>query len=202
MRDYAKIAPTFWTGDTGKKLRKRGIEGPLVALYLCSAPLSNMLGLYYQPVLFMAHETGLGEEGARKGLLDCIETGFCHYDEESEVVFVPEMAKWQVAESLKATDNRCAGLQRDYETLPDCPFLGMFFDRYAEAFHLSGRRERKAENLAPAKAPSKPLRSQEQEQEQDQDQEPLVQPSQEQSGSGVYPAHAHATPLRLAGVRS
>ena len=68
MREYAKVAPTFWSGETGKALRKRGVEGPLVALYLMSAPGSNMLGLYYQPVLFMAHETGLGVEGARKGL--------------------------------------------------------------------------------------------------------------------------------------
>lgn len=167
MREYAKVAPTFWSGETGKALRKRGTEGPLVALYLMSAPGSNMLGLYYQPVLFMAHETGLGVEGARKGLQDCIDVGFCLYDEDTEMVFVIEMAKWQVADSLKATDNRCAGLQREYESVPECPFLGLFHDRYAAAFHLTRRRSPKGE----IEAPPKPLPSQEQEQEQEQAQD-------------------------------
>lgn len=38
MRDYAKLAPTFWTGITGKALRRRGPEGVIVALYLISSP--------------------------------------------------------------------------------------------------------------------------------------------------------------------
>ena len=68
MRDYAKLSPTFWTGATGKEFRRRGSEGIIVALYLMSSPHSNMLGLYYQPRLYMAHETGLGIDGASKGL--------------------------------------------------------------------------------------------------------------------------------------
>ena len=164
MRDYAKLSPTFWTGTTGKALRRHGVEATLVALYLVSAPGSNMLGLYYQPVLFMAHETGLGFEGASKGLQGCIEAGFCRYDAETEMVFVHEMAAWQIAESLAPKDLRCKGLQRDYDSLPDCPFLGAWFDRYSKGFNLTGRRE----NGSPLQAPSKPLPSQEQEQEQEQ----------------------------------
>ena len=60
MREYAKLAPTLWTGETGKALRKKGPEALIVAVYLMSSPHSNMLGLYYQPVMYMAHETGLG----------------------------------------------------------------------------------------------------------------------------------------------
>ena len=163
MRDYSKVVPKFWTGETCKALRKRGSEGVVVALYLMTSPGSNMLGLYYQPQLFMAHETGLGVEGASKGLAWCIEEGFCRYDEATEMVWVIEMAKWQIAEELKPTDNRCAGIQRDYDSLPANPFLAPFFDRYVSAFHLSTRRD--------GKGASKPLRSQEQEQEQEQEHE-------------------------------
>jgi len=98
MRDYAKLAPTFWTGTTGKALRKKGPEALIVALYLVSAPGSNMLGLYYQPLLFMAHDTGLGIEGASKGLHACTDAGFCSYDDDTELVFVPEMAAWPIGE--------------------------------------------------------------------------------------------------------
>ena len=52
MRDYAKVMPTFWTGETGKAIRRRGPEGVICALYLMSSPASNMLGLYYQPILY------------------------------------------------------------------------------------------------------------------------------------------------------
>jgi hypothetical protein len=141
MRDYSKVSPLFWTGATCKALRKRGSEGVVVALYLMSAPGSNMLGLYYQPTLFMAHETGLGYEGALKGLQDCVEVGFCAYDETSEMVWVFEMASYQIASELKASDNRCAGIQKEYDALPNNPHLGGFYDRYVDHFHLTVKRE-------------------------------------------------------------
>lgn len=173
MRDYAKLAPTFWTGKTGRALKRRGIEGVLVALYLVSSPHSNMLGLYYQPVLYLAEETGLSIEGASKGLQDCIACGFCSYDEETKTVWVHEMAAWQISESLSSGDKRCKGIQKDYDALPDNPFLGDWFDRYGEAFKLARRREFEGDDLpsdeGASQAPSKPHRSQEQEQEQEQE---------------------------------
>lgn len=162
MRDYSKVVPKMWHGKTMKALRKSP-EGLVVALYLMTSPSSNMLGLYAQPILYMAYETGLGEEGAKKGLASCIEAGFCSYDEESEFVFVHEMASYQIASELKASDLRCKGIQKEYDQLADNPFLGAFYERYAESFHLT--------NARGIEAPSKPLRSQEQEQEQEQDKE-------------------------------
>lgn len=149
------------------KALRRSPEGVIVAMYLMTSPSSNMLGLFSQPVLYMAHETGLGLEGASKGLRDCVGAGFCSFDEASEFVWVHEMAKYQIANEIKASDNRCKGIQKDYDGLPDNPFLGAFFDRYAKAFHLTNRRG--------SEAPSKPLRSQEQEQEQEQEKEQELQ---------------------------
>lgn len=153
MRDYAKVGPKAWQGNTFKVLRKRGPEALIVGLYLMTSPNSNMLGLYSQPLLYMAHETGLGLDGALKGLQACIEVGFCAYDDDSEMVWVFEMAKYQVAYELKATDLRCKGIQKDYDALPDNPFLGQFHDRYAEVFHLTSRRDFKGPTEAPLLAP-------------------------------------------------
>ncbi|AEF89685.1 hypothetical protein DelCs14_2673 [Delftia sp. Cs1-4] len=161
MRDYSKVGPQFWTGKTGKEIRKKGTEATLVALYLMTSPHSNMLGLYFQPLMYMAYETGLGIEGASKGLQDCTDVGFCSYDDESEMVWVHEMAAFQIADELKESDKRTAGVQKDYDTLQDNPFLAAFFDRYQSAFHLKNKRG--------IEAPSKPHRSQEQEQEQEQE---------------------------------
>lgn len=166
MRDYAKVEPKMWHGATMKALR-RCPEGVIVAMYLMTSPQSNMLGLFCQPVLYMAHETGLGIEGATKGLTHCIECGFCSFDSESEFVWVHEMARYQIANELKANDLRCKGIQKEYDSLPDNPFLGSFFDRYEGSFHLTHRRGLEGAS----QGASKPLRSQEQEQEQEKEQD-------------------------------
>ncbi len=97
------------------------------------------------------------------------------YDDDTEMVYVPEMARFQIAEQLEAKDNRVRWVQRAYDALPENPFLGMFYEKYATAFHLKKPREAKSRILSPLKAPSEPLRSQEKEKEQlnetEQDQE-------------------------------
>lgn len=181
MREYAKVSPSFWTGTTGRALRLKGTEAVVVGMYLMTAPGSNMLGLYYQPLLYMAHETGLGIEGASKGLADCIAAGFCRYDEATETVWVVEMAAYQIADELKVSDKRCAGIQKDYLALPENPFLGEFFDRYSGPFHFNLRRG--------SEGPSKPHRSKEQEQEQakeqEKEEEKKTPPSPRPAGGGT-----------------
>lgn len=141
MRDYATVAPQFWLGKTGRELRKKGAEAQVVSFYLMTSPHANMLGLYYLPILYIAHETGLGLEGASKGLKSTIEAGFCSYDEDTEMVWVHEMAAYQVGKALKPGDNRCAGVRSEYASLTENPFLSLFYERYKDDFHLNVKRE-------------------------------------------------------------
>jgi hypothetical protein len=171
VRDYAKVGPQFWIGDTGRKLRAAGANAQVVALYLMTSPHANMLGLYYLPKLFVAHETGLGMEGASEGLARCVEAGYCSYDEASEMVWVHEMASYQIAEALVTTDKRCLGVQNEYNQLPENPYLARFFDKYSAAFHMTKQRGIVEKKEEVKQAPSKPLASQEQEQEQEQEKE-------------------------------
>lgn len=143
MRDYAKISPQFWTQGTGKALRKHP-EAQIVALYLMTAPLSEMTGVFYCPMWAIAGETGLGEEGASKGLQRLIEVDFCTYDTETETVFVHEMAKYQIAEELKESDNQVKSIRKAFSSMTG-DIKQRFFERYSKAFHLS-----------PSEAPSKP----------------------------------------------
>lgn len=169
MRDYGKVSPQFWIGATGKELRSAGMEAQIVAMYLMTSPHANMLGLYYMPKLYIAHETGLGEKGASKGLARAIEAGFCAYDEASEMVWVFEMARYQIADQLKPDDKRCVGIQNEYNALPANPHLEPFFDKYAASFNLTRKRQESSTTTSPIEAPSKTHRSQEQEQEQEQE---------------------------------
>jgi len=140
MRDYAKISPAFWTGQTGRKLRSLGPECQLLGLYLITTHHANMLGLYYLPLAYVHADTGLSLEGASKGLASLSEAGFCLYDAASEWVFVVEMARFQVlkdGEPLDPKDKRALGIQKDYRTFPENPFLLPFYQKYASSFHLS-----------------------------------------------------------------
>jgi hypothetical protein len=184
VRDYSKVSPQFWIGQTGRKLRKQGVECQLVSLYLMTCPHANMLGLFYLPKIFISHECGLPLEGAMKGLQGAIEAGFCSYDEESEMVWVHEMASYQIGQSLDAKDNRCKGVQNEYDGLPECPYLPAYFDKYGAALCMT----RKRGEVRASQPPSKPLRSQEQEQEQEQDQEQ----EQEAGAKSLAPAGAAA----------
>lgn len=177
MRDYGRIAPTFWTRGTGKSLRGDS-TAQLVALYLMTAPTANMIGLYYLPVQTIAHDIGSPLEGAWKALRRLIEGGLCSYSEGSETVFVRTMARRQLGlepgEGLQPRDKRIGGIVRLMHECSDAALLQAFWTEYRAAFHLPEPwwTEAPSEALAsPLEGPSMPLRSQDQDQEQEQAQE-------------------------------
>lgn len=162
MRDYGKVSPQFWIGETGKLLRGN-LEAQVLALYLMTNPHATMTGVFHCPTIYMAHETGLPIEGASKGLARLIEVGFCEYDEASESVFVVNMAAYQIDDCLKPDDKRVLGLRKEVAKMVPARFQQRFTDVYSERFHLA----KQGEKPSPYEAPSKPLPSQEQEQEQE-----------------------------------
>jgi hypothetical protein len=161
LRDYATLKPRFWIQGTGKRLRGMAPPSPReLALYLMSAPGSNMLGLYYLPIETIRYEVGYETlEGAREGLRRVCETGFAHYSEETEEVFVVNMAHEQLAEELVTKDNRHSGVKKELKKLRKCPLYGLFLERYAEPYNLQDllAEEQNRKALAsPYQAPSKP----------------------------------------------
>lgn len=174
MRDYGIVSPRFWIGETGRKLRSMPYA-QRVAMYLLTAPASEMTGVYYCPVATILNDVGLpseslarDHEGALKAVIEALKVlqslDFCKFDFDSEYVFVKEMARWQIAEKLKPTDNRVKGIIKTVESMPE-PMRSRFIARYNDDFSLGFEVEKLQKN----EAPSEPLRSQEQEQEQEQD---------------------------------
>lgn len=179
QRDYARVSCRFWIGETGRMLRGDS-DAQVMALYLITCASSNMYGLYYLPMVTIAHELGKplgrGFEGPWKALQRGIEVNFCDYDTQTEMVWVKKMAFYQIERQLSERDHRVSAAQKFYDGLPNGPFLGEFFDMYSEYFHLKNRREstRPPEFFdkplgSPLEGARKPLRSQEQEQEQEQE---------------------------------
>jgi hypothetical protein len=155
MRDYSVVTPAFWIGETGKLLRGDA-NAQVLAFYLMSSPHSTMTGVFHCPVLYMAHETGMGMEGASKALARLLEVGFCEYDGASETVFVIKMASFQIAESLKPGDNRIAGLKKELSKMAQPLFKAKFLAIYSVAFCLGEVDQEAGKKGSPLEAPPKP----------------------------------------------
>jgi hypothetical protein len=168
MRDYARIAPHFWTGTTGRKIRAAGRNAQVIALYLITAPSANMLGLYYLPLPVLCHEVGISVQGARAALRSLSEVGFAHYDDQTEHIWVPEMARFQIGETLRPSDKWVAGVWRELQKRKSCRFALEFHRKYRERFHLPEMADL-AQGSRSLEGPSKVLHALEQELEQEQE---------------------------------
>jgi hypothetical protein len=177
MRSYAQIVPQFWTGETGKQIRKSGRDVQVLALYLMTCPSSNMIGLYYLPLPVLCHELDMNEEGALKALRRVKEIDFAHYEPSEEVIWLPNMAKYQFGESLKVKDNRHKNVSQEAAKYSKSIFFKDFMNKYAKPYHLTSS----VKQFIEEEGPCKPLRrvdgSHGEEQEQEQEQEHAPAPS-------------------------
>jgi hypothetical protein len=173
-REYSRVAPEFWTGRTGKAIRALGCECQVLALYLLTSPHSTAIGLYSLPLAYVSADTGLTIEGASKALLSLRDVGFCEYDPALEVVWVPEMARFQIGEVLKPNDKRGTWIASTASKFRKHGFYRLFVSKYRAPFALRIVAEDAPSDInppSPLEGASKPLRCQEQDQEQEQEQE-------------------------------
>lgn len=82
MREYGVVSPMFWIGKTGRALRKNP-NAQRVAIYLMTAPSSEMTGVFYCPLSSILNDVGVFEapfkplispsEGALEGVYSSLE---------------------------------------------------------------------------------------------------------------------------------
>lgn len=165
---YANIKDTIFTGTTGRELRRHPAEVREVQFWLVAGPGRDPFGIFIFEPEMVAPRLGRPTKKIRESLQVLLDLGFCQWDEQTQYVWVVEMAHHQFLTPLKATDFRCATAQKWYRDLPRNPWLGPWFDRYVDDFHLQkgphaiDRREwvdRDAPRDAPSIGASKPLDS-------------------------------------------
>lgn len=178
MRNFAAIPPSIWQTDL-KKLRG-DVEAIAVHYHLTTNSHSTMIGIYHLPVMYLAYEIGLTIEGASKGLQRVCQEGIATYDEESEIVWVREMAASQVAPRLTPKDNKVVSVAKQLAALPICQITLSFYERYRDVFHLRDQKILDEFERAFLGA-SDPLRSKDKEKEKEKD----LGEGQGTSGSGV-----------------
>lgn len=181
MRDYGVVRPEFWTRGTGRQLRGN-TDAQLIALYLCTCPNATAVGIYYLPLVTLAHETGLSEKRVLAALATCERVGFAHYDVAAELVWVPRMAHHQFGDTIDPKDKRRGGLLRaGTAKLVDHRFTRQFWARYGGAYHLGNYPFGPPETLTAIESDWTGLQSTSKHQEQEQDQEQ----EQEQDTTGA-----------------
>ncbi len=135
---YANVKDTVFTGLTGRELRKHPAEVREVQFWLMAGPGRDPFGIFVFEPEMVAYQLGRTAKKIREAIDTLVALGFCKWDEGTQYVWVIEMAHHQFLTPLKATDYRCQTAQKWYrDTMPRTPFMGEWFDRYAEDFHLT-----------------------------------------------------------------
>lgn len=152
-QNYTKIHAEFWSGETGREIRKLGASAQVTALYLMTCQSSNAMGLFYLPIVLLAHETGSSFEGASEALTALESIGFVAVDWRAEMVWIKNQAHYQLGSKLSRSDKRHSWLVGELKKLKTA-LVGSFIERYREAFELD-----QEVNGSPFEGPSKPLPS-------------------------------------------
>jgi len=168
MREFSKISPQIWINERGRQIRSLGVKAQLLAFYLNTNPHASMIGIYYLPIMYIIHETGLSEEDVVTALKSLGEINFCTHDEKSEYIWVHDFAFEQLGSDLKPADKRVKYIHQTFAALPKLPFLNDFLRKYGEAFYM-GRVDEK--EISPFEGASKGLRSKEKEKEKEKESE-------------------------------
>jgi hypothetical protein len=121
-----------------------------VAFYLLTGQYSNMIGVYRLPLAYIAGDTRMDMEAVKRGMRAVIDAGFCTYDEKTQTVWVYEMARYQIEDTLKPGDNRIKNIVTHLEAIKNNPFKAAFYDRYAVAFNMPRLNDAPAQAALPA----------------------------------------------------
>ena len=132
-RKFAKIRPNLWKSE---KMRSLSPTGKLLAMYLLTSPTYSMIGIYEQSKVVAQKHTGMLVEDFNAALAELQAIDFARFDEETEVVWVVDMALTQVADG-KLSEPQQKGVINELCRLElECqfPFVNEFIDRYKAVY--------------------------------------------------------------------
>lgn len=130
------IHDAIWTGATGRALREHEFARTMM-FYLLTCPEKNPYGLFAIEMAVLGVRIAGTERDFARAMTFLEQLGFCRWDTASGWVWVIEMAHYQFQTPLKPNDYRNLSVKKWYRTAPANPFIGEWFDRYEQDFHLS-----------------------------------------------------------------
>ena len=132
-RKFAKVYPNTWKS---KKMRAVSSNAKLLAMYFLTSPFYCMVGIYQQLPEITCKHTGLSDEDFDQALHELKEVDFVRYDEDTEVVWVVDMAMSQVSDG-RLSERQQKGVLNELTRLHcECqfPFVDEFMAHYRERY--------------------------------------------------------------------
>lgn len=151
-RTHNRVSSRIWTGRTARELRAYPLVVRTLQHWLTEneSAVVEPYGLYPLQLDLAVLQIGaklVTREQLEEALGILERLDYCEYDEESEWIWIRELAAHQVLESyqpLKEKDWRIRAAQKFYDGLPAIPQLGPFWDHYVDLLRLTGRRDGQA----------------------------------------------------------
>lgn len=134
-RDFAMIVPSFWTGESGKQLRGNP-WAQILALYVMSCDQSCMTGIFKIASSTICKETGIPSGEFDDAAAHLYNLGILEYDHESEIMWVQNLAKFQVGSCLQSGDTKRRSIVKKLRWAKNHYFTAMFFEKYGNVYGL------------------------------------------------------------------
>ena len=133
IRKFAKIRPNLWKSE---KMRAFTPNGKLLAMYLLTSPFYCMVGIYEQSKAVAQKHTGLSVEAFAAALAELQAINFVRFDEDTEVVWVVDMALTQIADGGLSEQQRKGVINELTRLKTECqfPFVDEFINYYREKY--------------------------------------------------------------------
>ena len=160
MNQYRSIYPGFWTGKTGREIKGKGKDCQILALYLITCSHSHATGLFYLPLCFMGHETGLDDSAVEAALEALKKIDFCAYDPLSDWIFIKNMVRHQMGPELQPGDRRIKWMETALEEAGKAaPGLTReFLNKYKKPYNLFlNQKPPSGKKRAPIKKKKEPI---------------------------------------------
>lgn len=126
--EYGIVLHKFWTDPDIKRVLSP--EQKSLLLYWFTGPRSNLIGLYYCPLIQVADDTGIPPETVREWTLGPL-ARFVTYDERTEEVLVHRAGRHRIGETLSQKDNRIKAIQKVLSGAHSDALVGVFLDLYS-----------------------------------------------------------------------
>jgi hypothetical protein len=194
---YRSIDTALWSDP---KVRSMSSEGKLLFIYLITNSHAHLSGIYYLPLVTVAHELGIEETKIRYQVDTLSNKKLVMFDDDFEIFWVVNMLFYQGRGSKIMTS-----VSKQLESLHDCPLIERFLNHYK---HLRIKAVAKKLSKPDTKSIPHPkldgvgLQEQEQEQDKDKKKEPLTPlvSELELEPSDDAPAKASATAPKDSGL--
>ena len=155
-RQFRQITGCIWTDQIAVRMRSQPPTVRVVAIYLNTAPMAHMTGLYPLTLEGIAGDVGFSRGRVAKAVQWLCDQEYCRWDAENSLIWVTNMAREQIGATLQPKDNRYVAVLEQLGRYRYSPLVQAFVRHYWDAYHFADVEALDGLELDPRHRPSSP----------------------------------------------